>query len=366
MLLYIIFMPIASPHLTSNLASSKAHQLPFVLQYSRMLFRNTFTGVLQSSAACWMQARRLTVSTISLFFSCYSNGRSLSQSYVFSFSGTNPSPCKFVGTRLCPPALVLLMVYDKKVFYPLYFLRCTCMDELLCHLGSLGIGCYSGHHFMGALGYADDIILLAPFPSALRSLLEECEAFVLDMDVVFNAAKTQLICFRLNQWLNLGQFSFNFCDLPLQFTDKVKHLGHFYRYNLDDSEDIKRVSDDMCRKVTFLIHSFRSCDPVVKTFLFSSHCLSLYGVLSWKLSCPKLTSLKVTFNNILWKIWRLPRRCHMYTGILHCKAKVYSSALTLLETFNWVIFILGLKNKQKCPILSLSLQLHGTPTFLVC
>ena len=46
---------------TSNLASSKAHQLLFVLQCSRMLFQNTFTGVLQSSAACWMQARRLTL-----------------------------------------------------------------------------------------------------------------------------------------------------------------------------------------------------------------------------------------------------------------------------------------------------------------
>ena len=144
----------------------------------------------------------------------------------------------------------------------------------------------------------------------------------------------------------------------------------------------------MCRKANFLLHSFKSCDPVVKTFLFSSHCLSLYGALSWKLSCPKLKSLEVTFNNILQKIWRLPRICH--TGILNCTAKVYSiinriicffisaykravaskcdlvktlsssliyctttahhtvssstlmmigSALTLSETFNWVIFI---------------------------
>ena len=73
------------------------------------------------------------------------------------------------------------------------------IDELLCRLASLGIGCYSGHHFMGALGYADDIILLAPSPSALRCLLKECEAFAQDMDIVFNAAKTQLICFRLNR-----------------------------------------------------------------------------------------------------------------------------------------------------------------------
>ena len=133
----------------------------------------------------------------------------------------------------------------------------------------------------------------------LSDTLKECEAFAQDTDIMFNAAKTQLICFRLNQRLNLGQFSFNFCDLPLQFTDKVKHLGHFYQYNLDASEDIKRVSDDMCRKANFLLHSFRSYGPVVKTFLFSSHCLSLYGALSWKLSCPKLKSLEVTFNNII-------------------------------------------------------------------
>ena len=71
------------------------------------------------------------------------------------------------------------------------------------------------------------ISLLAPSPSALHCSLKECEDFAQDMDIVFNAAKTQLIYFRLNQRLNLGQFSFNFCDLPLQFTDKIKHLGHF-------------------------------------------------------------------------------------------------------------------------------------------
>ena len=166
---------------------------------------------------------------------------------------------------------------------------------------------------------------LLHLPQLSVAYLKECEDFAQYMDIVFNAAKTQLICFRLNQRLNLGQFSFNFCDLPLQFTDKVKHLGHFYRYNLDDSEDIKRVSDDMCRKAKFLLHSFRSCDPVAKPFLFSSHCLSLYGALSWKLSCPKLKSLEVTFNNILQKTWHLPRRCH--TGILHCTATASSILL---------------------------------------
>ena len=47
------------------------------------------------------------------------------------------------------------------------------MDILLNMLKDLdcGVGCYWDGVFVGALGYADDIILLAPCPSALRLML---------------------------------------------------------------------------------------------------------------------------------------------------------------------------------------------------
>ena len=51
------------------------------------------------------------------------------------------------------------------------------IDELLLRLSKLGVGCHSGHYFVGSLGYADDIALLAPSPSALRALLHECEVY---------------------------------------------------------------------------------------------------------------------------------------------------------------------------------------------
>ena len=71
------------------------------------------------------------------------------------------------------------------------------IDELLIRLERLRTGCYSGCFFVGALCYADDIVLLAPSPSALRILLSECECFSRDSELNFNASKTQLICFRL-------------------------------------------------------------------------------------------------------------------------------------------------------------------------
>ena len=50
--------------------------------------------------------------------------------------------------------------------------------------------------------------------------------------------------------------------------------------------------------------------------------VSLYGAALWKSSSPQLKSLEVSFNNILRKIWSLPR--HSHTGIVHSVARLQS------------------------------------------
>jgi len=45
------------------------------------------------------------------------------------------------------------------------------VDDLLLTLSKAGVGCFIGLHFVGALAYADDIVILAPTASAMRKLL---------------------------------------------------------------------------------------------------------------------------------------------------------------------------------------------------
>ena len=78
----------------------------------------------------------------------------------------------------------------------------------------------------------------------------------------------------------------------------------------------------MCKKANIVLSTFSTCDPHVKTVLFNSHCLSLYGGALWDISCNQLNSLEVAFNNILRRIWKLPRNCH--TRILHKVAHLES------------------------------------------
>ena len=87
------------------------------------------------------------------------------------------------------------------------------------------------------------VVLLASSPSALRILLRECKLFATDHNLIFNAAKTQSV-FDLH--LCIGKFSFS--GHLLKFSDTVTHLGHVLHCSLDDSNDIKRATLEMCKK----------------------------------------------------------------------------------------------------------------------
>jgi len=116
--------------------------------------------------------------------------------------------------------------------------------------------------------------------------------------------------------------TFLFAGQTLQLLDRACHLGHILRSDLSDTDDILRVQTDMCRRANCLLSTFYAANPVVKTTLFRSFCLSLYGSALWRLSSSSLRSLEVTFNNLLRKIWKLPRQCH--TSILHCTSSLQS------------------------------------------
>ena len=102
----------------------------------------------------------------------------------------------------------------------------------------------------------------------------------------------------------------------------MRHLGHVLSRDLSDAPDIIDKTKDLAKKANYMLHTFSCCDQLAKSTLFMSFCLSLSGSAIWSLACPQLKSLEVTFNNILRKIWGLPRQCH--TSLLHLTAAVDS------------------------------------------
>ena len=167
--------------------------------------------------------------------------------------------------------------------------------------------------------YADDIVLLAPCPSALRILLNICSSFADTHGLSFNANKTQLICFHRHSYSAIPADIF-FRHTLLQYTDEVSHLGHILTSNLNDRSDIIRVIKDLNRKANSLLCVFRAVDPFVKNFLLKSYYLSLYGCALWSLSFFSIKILEVGLNKLLQNLWCLPRTSH--SSIVHCISQI--------------------------------------------
>ena len=54
---------------------------------------------------------------------------------------------------------------------------CVYLDELFTELRRAGVGCHVAGLFVGVVGYADDLLLLAPSRDAAQRMLRTCENF---------------------------------------------------------------------------------------------------------------------------------------------------------------------------------------------
>ena len=64
------------------------------------------------------------------------------------------------------------------------------VNELLQKLEEKRIGCRVGNYFAGCLAYADDLTLLAPTKKGLQFMIDTCEKFANEFEIVFNGSKT--------------------------------------------------------------------------------------------------------------------------------------------------------------------------------
>ena len=79
------------------------------------------------------------------------------------------------------------------------------VDELLVELRSLGIGCKVAGVFMGAVGFCDDLLLLAPTRYRMQVMLDTCQRFASKFNLMFstdpNPEKSKTKCIQVFTWV---------------------------------------------------------------------------------------------------------------------------------------------------------------------
>ena len=82
------------------------------------------------------------------------------------------------------------------------------LDVLMDMLKSSEFGCYVGNVFVGALAYADDIVLLAHSRFVLGRLLKQCSLFSKLYQIDFNANKSEFIIHSHNHEIHHEEIYF--------------------------------------------------------------------------------------------------------------------------------------------------------------
>jgi len=141
------------------------------------------------------------------------------------------------------------------VLSPVLF--CVYIDSLLHSLAESGVGCFIGRVFVGALVYADDIVLLSTTAATgMRTLLRVCDVFANDFSAVFNAAKSK--CFTV-YGSKLGASLLHTIRTLLVFLISGKnaiecvsswpHLGHILTTNMNDKTYIEQRKLSLCGQI---------------------------------------------------------------------------------------------------------------------
>jgi len=67
------------------------------------------------------------------------------------------------------------------------------IDDLLKRLSASGAGCCLRSNTVGALAYADDIVLVVPTHYAMRKMFMICDMYALQYDIIANAQKSKFV-----------------------------------------------------------------------------------------------------------------------------------------------------------------------------
>ena len=180
------------------------------------------------------------------------------------------------------------------------------IDELLERLKINGVGCHIGHNFIGALGYADDIVLLCPSLSGLKDMIQICEEYAKEHNILFNGKKSKYLIF--------GKYEYNAKLLlnneVIPRCDSAEHLGHFLHTKDTNNELTKDAITAFHKGFHSFMSRFSGCSTISKNKLLHQYCRTMYGSQLWLLSSQSVANMCTQWRKAHRQALSLPYRTH--------------------------------------------------------
>ena len=191
-------------------------------------------------------------------------------------------------------------------------------DPLLKRLRALGLGAHVAGLFMGAVCYADDVLLIAPTRSAMQRMLFELEVFAEESNIMFSTdpspakSKTKCIYVTGNK-MNLAKPApLMLCGRELPYVKQADHLGNMLTEQGDMEHDaaIKRAKFIQSSVEIREVFKFAAPEEVVKAM--RTYSSSFYGSNLCDLGGDKAKQVYTAWNTSIKLAWGCPQQTRTY------------------------------------------------------
>ena len=191
------------------------------------------------------------------------------------------------------------------------------MDDLIARLRKSGVGCHIGGVFCGVVGYADDLLLMAPSRSAMETMLGLCEEYAAENNLEFstdpNPVKSKSKCIFMSGHLRRPEpANLKLYGVDLPWVKKATHLGH------EISSDCMMIEDMKCKRGSFISRSteiretFKFAQPNQILQAVQTYCLDMYGAMAWPLYSEKARQVFNSWSTCVKLAWGVPRATRTY------------------------------------------------------
>ena len=192
------------------------------------------------------------------------------------------------------------------------------LDGLLKELRRLQLGCHIGGCWFGALGYADDLIILAPNREVLQKMLEVCEAYANDHNLVFSTdpvpakskTKCLLFCGRSGNVKYPEPVQLGGKNLP--WVESADHLGHTLHQMTSMDRDCLRARARYINKTVEVRDQLSFANPKQILQALQMLCTDAYGSMLWDLGSPTAEQFFKCWNTAVKLVYDVPRSTYTY------------------------------------------------------
>ena len=191
------------------------------------------------------------------------------------------------------------------------------IDNLFQELRRAGHGCHIGGIWVGAAGYADDLVLIAPSRSAMQSMLNVCETYAESHNLQYSTnpvptmskSKCLFMCGSLEKVYPKPLTLFG---RSLPWVEHGTHLGHEFHQSCSMDMDITKKRADFIETAVQIKETFSFARPEDILHAVSVYAGHWYGAMLWDLYGEKCAQLYRSWSTCVKLTFEVPRSTHTY------------------------------------------------------